>query len=146
MRNVKMLLFTVHDDGDFRYDLKSFPRDDDSYTTIIYLDNPSIDDVNTILEKVADEFESSFYSHRSLDDIKQKFVNRIRQTVKYNYFKGSNGEVKNNSCSIGCEDGNYSMSITLFTYKDMKIKFYNTKEEVSLVSIDPSELLGYMLI
>ena len=144
--NIKVILFRVNSDGDFYWNLKSFPRerDDDGYLkdfVLIYLKNPTLDDIKTVVKKIIEEFRESFSTHRELlfevrDDICQKLNDSINvdengKLKKFDY----DGEVTS-FCEVGWSSGNYDMDLKLMSYVEKEVTYANCNEKEVLTFID----------
>lgn len=76
-----LLMLRIASDGDFYWKLKSFPEEQSNGyrmdEVLIYLKDPSADDIIKIMHQIAKEFKQSFNCSRSYlidDDIEGKYV------------------------------------------------------------------------
>lgn len=152
---IKILMFRVNSDGDFYWNLNSFPRDKDEFgsfedTILMFLKNPTIDDIKDLVKKIANEFKENFSvweGKESLleerDDIYNTLLKSIDvdENLKFNWF-GYDYEIKD-FCNICWSDGNHNMDLKLMDYVEREIEFANCAEKTKLhmINIDFNDLL-----
>lgn len=119
MEGIKLLKIRISDDGDFYWNLESFKREDN--IALIYLENPTTNDLKEVLNQVADEFEKSFEADKDwLEEVKNVIVHELKRDYRLERLLVSGGY--NN------DFGNYSLDVELIDYVQKEVKIYNTNE------------------
>lgn len=133
MNDIKMMLFEIDTDGDFCWNSNAFPKDENGIIKL-YFKNPTIKDLNRVLTTIADDFLDSFSFDSDEDKeyfegIKQTFYNHLLTVIDINEDIGEN---KNTSLAVmpNKNIGNYSIKSELIDFKESKIKFVNSDEEL----------------
>jgi hypothetical protein len=130
-----LLMLRIASDGDFYWKLKSFPEEQINGhrmdEVLIYLKDPTADDIRNIMNQVAKEFKNSFNCSRSYlidTDIEGKYVraftseDNISRLLNYGEFY---------------EDyGNQSLDVKLIPYVTKSIKIHNTGEVEEIGQFD----------
>ena len=120
-----LLLLQIHSDGDFYWSLKSFPEDKDEYgyrtdEVLIYLSNPTDEDIRKLMFQIADEFAESFDGKEWCTDLKNRYIkdftdeSHVSRLLEYGEFYE--------------EYGNQSLSVKLIPYIIKTIRIHNTHE------------------
>lgn len=128
-----LLMLRIASDGDFYWKLKSFPEEQDNGyrmdEVLIYLKEPSADDIIKIMHQIAKEFKESFNTSRSyLTDIEGKYVRAFTSEENISSLL--------NYGSFYEDYGNQSLSVKLIPYVTKSIKIHNTGEVKEIGQFD----------
>lgn len=148
MDKIKILMFRVCSDGDFYWNINSFPREKDECgdlqnTVLVFLKNPTMEDIKDFVRKIAKEFKESFsackgreWLYEERDDIYNTLLKSINvdENLRLNEFD-YNCEI-NGFCDICWSNGNYDMDLKLIDYIEKEIAFANCAENTRLQMID----------
>lgn len=142
---IKILIFGVGTDSEFGWTLKSFPKEYDNLCenncVLVYLKNPTKEDIVKTVQKIATEFNEGFYPIENeylkvaKDEIHNALLKSVGEDIAPTSFFSSH-YFGRGFCNAYWNNGIYNMTIKLIDYVKKEVKYVNTNEKDILGMFD----------